>query len=175
VALPPVRWQCWITCTVSVAFFCLVVVQTPAVSTVQLQFRAFSHNFLLYILQHCVGWLPAGSFVMFLFDCIFSRLFCLFYTLSLLLCILSKFFKRLWMNEWMILTWRNHSNAERWWHFLVNTQQRLTAATKLLQVVTLCPTPCQIFVSRCFSSSTLWTWWVSQMFLCMHPCQRRIF
>ena len=55
-ALPPVRWQSWITYTVSVAFFYLVVVQTPAVSTVQLQFRAFSHSFLLCILQHCVGW-----------------------------------------------------------------------------------------------------------------------
>ena len=39
--------------------------------------------------------------------------------------------------------------------------------------MTLCPTPCQTFVSRCFSSSTSWTWWVSQMFPCMHPCQRK--
>jgi len=41
------------------------------------------------------------------FTIAFSRLFYLYYTLSLLLRVLSKFFKRIWMNECMIRSKRN--------------------------------------------------------------------
>jgi len=41
------------------------------------------------------------------FTIAFSRLFYLYYTLSLLLRVLSKFFKRIWMNECMIRSKKN--------------------------------------------------------------------
>jgi len=53
--------------------------------------------------------------------------------------------------------------------------QRRLCHLSIASSMKLCPKPCQTFFRRCFSSSTSWTWSVSQMFLCMHPCQRKAF
>ena len=53
--------------------------------------------------------------------------------------------------------------------------QRGLRHSSIASLMTPCPKSCQIFVRRCFSSSTSWTRWVSQVFPCMPPCQWKIF
>jgi len=56
------------------------------------------------------------------FTIAFSRLFYLYYTLSLLLRVLSKFFKRIWMNECMIRSKKKFSSRTVWGRAVLSVQ-----------------------------------------------------